>query len=408
MDYENLKNDNGVYLYEDHDCNTIAIEFCFNTPNNERQQAINAILRRYIEKSNQVISDVEVKAKELYYLQYNLGVQSIGNSDNFVYSINMVSPNKLGCDFFEEALEFIRDLLLKPDFTNEQLFERVKRNYLSELKYSLSDIDKKATRMYKAMVFNDIDSFDTLTDIEHITELIESITLEDIENSYKAAINDDSFYRGFVFGDITEEQFRKLREYMPFKSDKADINYKLPTTVTEGETEVVDPNTNESVVYVTYDIDQLSPEWAEIIWALFNGGGGICREILREKHGLVYASWASLYTKRNLLYIYAKIAKENKQKLLEGIDEVVALVQDPEQLKEYLEIGKDYIRKDAFLLSEKKEDLYDKLEDHVRGIDEGLDYNAFVENLDSYTEERVAGMMQTLRMKNVFMYRGDK
>lgn len=408
MDYNKLVNDNGVYLYEDHDCNTIDMEFCFHVGDSERDQAIRSILKRFLEKSNQVISDIDAKSKELYYLNYNIGLESIGPVNQIKYTINMISPNKLGIDYYEEALQFIRDLLMKPDFTNQQLFERVKRNLISRIKYSLSSPEKRAGKLYKAMVFNDSDNFSNQTDLDHITELIESITIEEVENAYKQSINNDSFFRGIVYGDITPEQFKKLREYLPFKTDKEIPDYSQPTTITEEDTEIGDANTNESIVVVTYDIAPMSAAWTEVLWSMFNGGEGICSEILREKYGLVYEGWASLYTKRNLVYFYAKIKKENKQKLLDAIDEIVAAIQDPEQLREYLEIGKDYLKKEAYILSEKKDKMFDSLNDYVRGVDDGLDYNEFIANLDSYTDEKVAGMLQTLRRRNVFMYRGDK
>jgi len=107
------------------------------------------------------------------------------------------------------------------------------------------------------------------------------------------------------------------------------------------------------------------------------------------------------------MYFFAMIDKDNKQKLLDAIDEIVDIVQDKDKLGELLEYSKKLNKNDYYILSENRDSMIVKLDNYICGNYDGFNENEFEKNIDLYTEEDIINCVKTLKRKNIFMYRGD-
>ena len=76
-----------------------------------------------------------------------------GESALMYVSIDLVSAQVLGNDYLDKAFLFIRNILLKPDFTKEDRLEKIKKRYLAKCRQSLFDSSILAERKYKEEIY---------------------------------------------------------------------------------------------------------------------------------------------------------------------------------------------------------------------------------------------------------------
>ena len=409
MDYSKLKNDNGLYLYQDDNFSTINMQLTFFADGEDKEEVVRYLLCDYLLKSNKKYNtknnEINRRMRELYSMNIQAATQKIGSKNNIVFYVDMICPKVAGENYLKEAYELIRNLMLYPDFTNEKILETVKRNYIVDKMDKLSDVNKKAKQLFYVNTFSDaVGKYIYSTDINYIVDVVNSVTLEDLERTYKKVFSEESFYRGIVFGNISEEEFKLFREYFPFKSSMQDLDYSKNNTVFEKKTEVIDENTNESIVYVTYKINHVPENVSKLLGGILNYSSGLCYRILREKYGLVYSSYAVIFQYTDALTFKAKIDKKNINKLLEAVDEIVGIITNKEKLKDLLIFIKKYIKNEYYLMSEKKDDMFDEIDDYIRGIDGK--YSDFIDKIDSYTEEDIIRYTKSMKKANVFIYKG--
>ena len=409
MDYSKLKNDNGLYLYQDDNFSTINMQLTFFADGEDKEEVVRYLLCDYLLKSNKKYNtknnEINRRMRELYSMNIQAATQKIGSKNNIVFYVDMICPKVAGENYLKEAYELIRNLMLYPDFTNEKILETVKRNYIVDKMDKLSDVNKKAKQLFYVNTFSDaVGKYIYSTDINYIVDVVNSVTLEDLERTYKKVFSEESFYRGIVFGNISEEEFKLFREYFPFKSSMQDLDYSKNNTVFEKKTEVIDENTNESIVYVTYKINHVPEDVSKLLGGILNYSSGLCYRILREKYGLVYSSYAVIFQYTDALTFKAKIDKKNINKLLEAVDEIVGIITNKEKLKDLLIFIKKYIKNEYYLMSEKKDDMFDEIDDYIRGI--GGKYSDFIDKIDSYTEEDIIRYTKSMKKANVFIYKG--
>jgi len=415
MNYDNLVNDNGVYLYKDNNFQTIYVVLNFLAERGNREDAICDILCKYLLASNKVYNSDSVikrKKRELYSIDVGFESSFVGGKKLFSFTADMVSPNSVGDDYSKDAFLFMKDILFNPDFTpdsqNLEVLNTIKRTFLSSLTHSFSDPEKFSLRLYNGNVYDySCNKYRFSTDIEYITNLINSITLEDLKNMYNKIINEENFYKGLVFGNITNDEFKNFRECFSFSGKSYVLDYSYDLKLNEGNFEIPKESMNESVVYVTYSIDIPNKALYYFLYDIFNSSSGLCDKILRDKYGLVYYSYVQMNYYGNTMYFFAMIDKDNKQKLLDAIDEIVDIVQDKDKLGELLEYSKKSNKNDYYILSENRDSMIVKLDNYICGNYDGFNENEFEKNIDLYTEEDIINCVKTLKRKNIFMYRGD-
>ena len=411
MDFNKIKNDNGFYLYQDDSFSTIFLQMCFLREKGNFEDAVFDILCRYLTKINKKYNteyDLNKKVTDLYSVDFGFSAVNIGSQALLFYSADIVSPSIIHDDYSKEVFEFLKDILTDPDFTHEEIFENTKRTYLSSLLNAISQPNIIARNLFNRTVLNkDYEEYRYSTDEEYIRNMINSITLKDLEDLYNKTIKEENFVRGVVFGNITDKEYRKLRENFNYKSDKEPLDYSIDYKLKRKNYEVVSDTTSESVIYITYSFDDISEGVRSILDDIFNGSSDLCMELLREKYGLVYASNVNLSYTGKFLVVRAKIDKNNKDKFIKAVDEMIGIVKDKNKLKDLLETSKRSIKNDYYLLSENRDRMINKIDDYVAKIFKDFDEPTFAKEIDNVKVEDVIKYTKTLKRKNIFMYRGD-
>lgn len=124
MDYDNLIEDNGIYLYKDNSFNTIFITLIFKRLSGNKNDAIYILLADYLLKANKIykkVEDITEKKNEFYSMDINLYNCYYGNNPLLYSTIDLISPQVVKDNYLDEAYDFINTMLLKPDFTREDL-----------------------------------------------------------------------------------------------------------------------------------------------------------------------------------------------------------------------------------------------------------------------------------------------
>lgn len=408
MEYKNVENRNGIYYYPNDSFNTITIQLNFLASSENDKAPIYDLLCLYLLKSNKCYKsddDIEKRKQELYSLQLYFNNFFEGSHKMFTLIANMIAPNVIQDDYSKDAFEFIRDILEKPDFTKQEMLDLVKRNLLSQVRLSLADNSNYANSMYYQTILPDERrKYDDSTDIDYITKMIQSVTLEDLEREYDSLMN--NFLNGFAFGNVSKGQYESFVDCISLTPKQREINYRRDITAVEGDLEI-QKDLEQSYIYVTYDIEKLTQSQIKVLYYILNSSLGLCYQTLREKYGLVYGSYARIRQYDNKLIIYAETDKNKKEKLLQALDEIVADLNNPQLLERLIARAKDEYFADEYTFDEDHEKIVDSINNFLLKLQDGLDRNEINDGIHNLTSDELIQKTKTLKRKNVFMVRSE-
>ncbi len=409
MDFSKLINNNGMYLYEDDSFNTITMKLNFLAGSSNRDSAILDILCCYLEQTNKnykTDDDINERKQELYSLDLSFNNTVLSSQKLFNMYVNFISPNVIGDNYLDDAFCFIRQMLKEVDFTNEEMLAVVKKNLISYIKSSLLDNETYAANMYFQKVLpDDSREYDCSTDIDYITDLINSITLEDLKKEYEFIMN--NFINGLVFGNINESQFNNLVSSLGLNPTKKDIDYNKNIPVANEDIEI-EKDSEQSYIYVTYDINNLTYPQLLLLKMIMNSSLGLCYQTLREKYGLVYSAYAAFMYYLKKVYIYAETSKDKKEKFLEALDEIIKVLNDKELLDKLIVTAKAEIESREVTLSEDKNRIINSINDYILKLYDGQNRNEVYEEVMKINADELIESTKTLRRKNVFMVRSNR
>lgn len=408
MDFDRLVENNGVYLYQDNNINTITIRLNFMGGLSNRDCAIDDLLCYYLAVTNKNFkndNEITQRSKELYSLNLFFSNEYCSKQKYITVDINLISPESIDVDYYKDAFEFIRQIIKEPDFTNEEMFKIIKRKYLAQRRADLSDIDEYVDSMYNQTVTPEKNrKYDDATDMRYITRVVNSITLDELKKEYEYMIN--NYHSGFVYGKISEDRFNEFVDSMSLLRTKQEVTYERDVPTIEGETEI-DVDGEQSYIYVTYDMDQVSFAQLRLLRKLLNSSVGLCYQILREKGGLVYSSSASILYYLKKMYFYGEIDKDKKEQFIKGVEEIVRLLQDKDVLNNFLERAKVEMLIDEVYISEDADKIVNEvLDSYVLKLYEGLNRTEVNHQILDETADSLYNVTKSLKRKNVFMARG--
>lgn len=411
MDYDNLIEDNGIYLYKDNSFNTIFITLIFKRLSGNKNDAIYILLADYLLKANKIykkVEDIREKKNEFYSMDINLYNCYYGNTPLLYSTIDLISPQVVKDNYLDEAYDFINTMLLKPDFTREDLLKETKECYLSKIKQILSEAENYAERKYKQETYKGgEESFIFSNDYKYLEKVLNSITMKDLEIAYLNSIK-SKFFKGFIFGNMTDEEFNSFRDRLPFENSKCENIDCVATPIFNKEKiEIPNKNSKDSIVYITYSLDSMDKALYNVLFDILNVSSVYCSSILREKYNLVYVSYVVVGYSRKTLIFKAQVDKKNIDKLINATDEIINDLKDRDKLKELLVKTRESIKNENYILSENKLCMIDTINDYVTGIFDKFNETEFADNIDKLTEDDLLEKTKTLKRRNIFIYRGD-
>lgn len=412
MDLKNVKTNNkGFYYYINDEFVNVRIAFNFSISNNKEDFFKARLLSGLMCKSNKKyksFKEINDKAKELYGLYFNVRPKIIGAKRFITFSLNTVSERIIEEEYFNDALEYFYDMIFKVDFTNEKVFNELKKEMLNAEKNKLSNpANVQGILFYKNVTEESECNNLNITDINEIEEIISSITISDLEKLYNEILK--SYYCGYSFGDLTKENNKSIMDLFKFENTNITDDYNFKEIMNEKDEEIISDKTSQSYLYAAYDIKNYDFNNSYIystIEYMLNSTNGLCLNILREKYGIVYHAYAEFDNRHGFMYFHAQIDKKNKEKALSGIEEIFEKLHDKKEVEKLLEYAKE----------KQKELLYTEMENMGPNVAElnnyifksGIPSDERIKKIESLTVDDIINQIDNLEKKYTFFFRGDK
>ena len=417
MNIDNIK-ENNLYFYPTNSFATIKIKLRFLLSNDEKELIKVAILCRYLKKTNKKYQTFKsIRDQERYFYDMNINIKQtyVGSKNFFNFSAKLISPRVIKDNYLESAFEFLHDILFNPNFTNNKLdsevFNEIKKSLINEEKKAMANPKVISKRdLFSSIVPNSNIITNTTLDIDEFTDIINNTTDEDIINLYNKIIN-ESFYRGYLFGDITDDEFNKFITLFPFKNSKEVLDYRDYQDIPFSTKEVINKDIKTSDIYVIYKLNNFDISKQHIYKTLnymISSSIGLSQKILREERGLVYSSGAYINKYRffGFLMVGASLSEENKDICLDGIDEIFRRLKDENIVSKLLEYAKEKQNQLDYLSDENIEDVLSDLGEYI--FETSKTREELHNLINSLTTKDIINEIDNIEKRYVYFYRGSR
>ncbi len=308
-----------AWLVEDHSVPVIALQFSFKgigaALDPKSKQGLSQLTSNTMDEGAGNLDSTAFQ-KELRDLSISL--RFTNSRDHFGARLKTLSKNKA------RAFELLTLALTKPRFDEEPLL-RMRNSNLSRLKSSLSDPDWIAARLLNDKAFANHpyaqNSGGTLTSLANITP-------DDLRNFTKNLSKDRLVIS--VAGDITSQELSNILDQifntLPETSQIQDIeNLSLQNT---GRTFLYKKDIPQTIIEIYQPgLDRNDPAYqsAQIMNFILgsSGFGSRLTEEIREKRGLSYGIYTSLYDLNHIDTLSISTSTKNK-----NVPEVLSVIQN--------------------------------------------------------------------------------
>ena len=414
MNYKNIKTNNkGLYYYKTDDFATIKIAHYFTYKLTKENYLKASILCIYLFKANSIYkSEKEIcdREKELYGTYLSDHNFYWGNKGMFSFELKMINPRRIGEDYFEESLNFYRDILLNVNFNNSRLkkdvFEQIKKDIINEMKDNFKNPRYMCNmNFYTKLLPNSSYNSSRVIDLDEFIDRVNNVTDKDIIDFYNELMSNYVLTR--VFGNLLDKEIKYIDNLFDFKQIDFDYDYFVKDKMNTKDIEIVDSNTSQSSIRFCYDIKDYSKDkyylYDNICW-IINDSNGPIQKIFRDSLGIIYSGYCGYV--RGMFYVVLQIDKKNKDKAIKGMKEFNKYLHDKKKMDNMLTFIKE-LRKNLLIT-------------HEESLDANVSkFNNYIFNCDR-TEEEVFELTNKLSVEDIisefdnfeykclYFYRGDK
>ena len=406
----------GFYYYQ---CNTYAsieINFKFNYESTKENYVKSMILCKYLSETNakyKTLKKLNDKCRDLYSANYFIDFTNTANKHFIEFTFNMYDYKIIGENYFKDAINFFHTIMFKPNFKDNHLdtfiFEKIKQEIFDDEKEANCEPRIMQYRYFLKYAFPQSDKvLNKYEDINELTEILSKITEKDIIDFYNEIMN--NFVRGYVFGNLNDNEIDYIAQKFKFETSNFDSNYLIHEKISSGEKTIKSKDTTQSYLYVVYDISNYSIKeryiYQAIVGILNSSLSGLIYNVLRDELSLVYSANSTFYGLRGFMYIEANIDKKNKDKCLEGIEEIFKRLQDKEIIGKLLKFYQDKMNQNYYTKQEELKYYLNELNNFVYEISDSEEKNLSL--INGLTTEDIIKYVKRLEKKFIFFYQGDK
>lgn len=416
MEIKNIKNNNkGLNYYKTDEFATIDIRQYFNYENNKENFIKSLLLRNYLLKTNnkyKTHKQIIDKSRELYGLKviisnYNFGIKSI-----ICFELKMVNPRIIEENYFNDALNFYKDIMLKPNFIDNKLdkkiFNQIKKELIDRERNNIKNPSILSERLYyKNVLPNSIINNQIITDINEFENIVNNINDNDIIDFYNKLM--ESYISSLAFGNLLDEEIKLIENSFNFSPINFDYKYDKKEKVSKEDIEVISKETSQSNIYFTYEIKNFKKEnryLYEVLMTMLNNSNGPIYNTYRTKLGIMYSGYAITLYKQGVIYIKVDIDKNNKDKAINGLKEIFDILNDKKELNKLLEFAKEKAKEISISNSENLTASINEIENYIFKLDFSTDKKLKLTN--KLTMEDIIKQIENLEYKGTYFYKGDK
>ena len=410
------KINSNTYFYKDEDSKSYIFVLSFLYKTSKKNCLIAKLLFEYLFSINEkykTVKDIFDKKRELY--NSSIFQTQFATQDYTLLKIRfeMLDPKAVKDNYFDDALEFVRDILLKPYFNNGKLdkerIDFIKKDFYDWFLNTYKDFHFDYQRSYFKTVSPDFSwKYNTYESPEELKGLLDSITDKDIIDFYYELLN--NHYKNLLFGNMSKTEIDKLLSLFSFKESNYKLNYKENIIIKNEYNEVVSKKYDQSVINFTYNVSNKDKYcdrvYQRVLSMMNNGKEGLLMGILREKYGLVYSAGLSLGDYTPVFEISCFIDKKNKDKTMEAVKEYIKLMHNKKEVNKRLKIAKESIIEADNLSQESvRSTFYDC---YMAVFDDAISHREYIKRLNKIKAEDIIEFFDGLINENIFFYKGDK
>ena len=411
----NIKNNKGFYYYKTNDFATMYIRHYFNYENTKENCIKSIILSKYLIKTNEVYKtakEISDKSKELYGLNVLVRQRTFGSKTMLSFELKMVNPRVIEEDYFLDALNFYKCIMLKPNFKDgkldNELFNLIKKEIINKKKNEFKDPSIMNERLfYKNVIPNSDINNHNIADEKEFDSIINNIKDIDIINFYNEIIN--NYISSFAVGNLLDEEIKLIENAFNFKQIDFDYKYDYKDEIVNNDIEIISKDTTQSNIYFVYDIKDYDFKKSYMYDALntmllYNSGPIF--NVYRTNLGIMYAGYAGILYNNGLLFIKIDIDKKNQEKSINGLKDVFNILNDKKEVSKLLKYAKE---KRKELLNSHSEDILSIVKEVENYT---LKYDLFEKDklklINKLTIDDVINQINNLEYKCMYFYKGDK
>lgn len=411
----NIKNNKGFYYYKTNDFATMYIRHYFNYENTKENCIKSMILSKYLIKTNEVYKtakEISDKSKELYGLNVLVRQRTFGSKTMLSFELKMVNPRVIEEDYFLDALNFYKCIMLKPNFKDgkldNELFNLIKNEIINKKKNEFKDPSIMNERLfYKNVIPNSDINNHNIADEKEFDSIINNIKDVDIINFYNEVIN--NYISSFAVGNLLDKEIKLIENAFDFKQIDFDYKYDYKDEIVNKDIEIISNDTTQSNIYFVYDIKDYDFKKSYMYDALntmllYNSGP--IYNVYRTNLGIMYAGYAGILYNNGLLFIKIDIDKKNQEKSINGLKDVFNILHDKKEVSKLLKFAKE---KRKELLNSHSEDILSIVKEVENYT---LKYDLFEKDklklINKLTIDDVINQINNLEYKCMYFYKGDK
>lgn len=399
--------------------NNIDFKKCFlfvSFPIKNVDKAKIRILKNIIfSKSNTYDSERKVYEADInnYCISHRGTITSIGDSYFLEFALFFPCEDSLGENVLEKNLLFMRDMIYNPFSINGAYpskeindiksitINNIERNFKSALWYY----------GYKNTLLIDEDNY-LSEDVDNILQEMENINEKNLYDYYKEIISDNPLV--FFIGNVDEMSSRNSIknilldgkiDSVVFNKNYYHFTRNIPDT-TVYETEKT--NFNSSGVYLNYKIKDMNSErdstLVNIICQLIDSSSSnILFDALRKENDFVYRCGAFPYSSFGSITLWASTDKDNIDKCIDCMKDVMEKINDIEFIKEKYELIKNRARINDKIDHDNINNILLNYVDKYIGCRE----KTFYEMLNDISCDDVKSFMDRLVLANIYVGVGE-
>ena len=344
LDIQEIKTDNGItaWLVEDHSLPIISLKFSFKNAGSiqdgKEKQGLARLLSNTMDEG---AGNLTSQAFQKELSDHSITLYFSSNRDNFGGQLKTLSRNK------DKAFNLLKLALTAPRFDTEPV-ERMRQSNIARIKSSKGEADWINARLFNDIAFQGhpyaLNSGGTLTTLNNIT-------VSDLKKHHQTWLAKNNLHVA-ITGDIKRKELENILQ---------DIFGELPNKAPVAKKQAIEiQNTAKNFLYkkdipqtiisaALPSIKKTDPDYDALrVLNYIYGGGGFGSRLMeeaREKRGLTYGIYSSLFSQNHLnaINISTSTKNESVSEMLDIIKAEMKTISDIEINEQELKDAQSYI-----------------------------------------------------------------
>jgi predicted Zn-dependent peptidase len=367
----------------------------------------------YTSKKYDTKSKIATIGEELYGSRISASFNIIGNTTEFIFTLEFLNPKYTEEKYLNESLDFLYEVIFNPNiedngFKKEYFDILVKENlsYIESIKdnpnlFASIEYSKK---MYKGTP----GEYFSLPSKEELL----NATPQDLYLYYKKLFSGEFKTDIVVYGEQYPNIEKNIEEkFKNLKTNNDEISLSIKHKYKNEIKEYKDTLPyNQSKLYMGYRLNELDYHEMNHVLKVYNTilgtmNDSILFNIVREKNSLCY-SIGSYYSKYNpSLTIYAGINKDNYEKTILLIKECMEMMKDEKVIESCFESAKKTINT---YLNNYYDDCFSQINKYYYDqFEKTDDIETYRENINKVTIEEIIELNKKISLSTIYFLEGD-